>query len=68
MSKAELIAQEIKDSPQQSILSNHYSFHLQSARYVMQKRKESSKIPKQTKPALWYHLNLSYHNTLQDIK
>lgn len=39
MSKAELIAQEIKGTPQQSVLSNQYSFHLQSARYVMQKKK-----------------------------
>lgn len=62
MSKAELIAQGIKGSPQQSVLSNHYSFHLQSARYVMQK-KTAQKIPKQTKPTLWYHLKC-YHTTI----
>lgn len=67
MSKAELIAQGIKGSPQQSVLSNHYSFHLQSARYVMQKN--SSKNPQTDKTNIVVPLKmLSYHNILQDIR
>lgn len=50
MSKADLIAQERKISPQKSRLSNHYNFHLQNAKYIMQKLN-------QTNTTLWCHLN-----------
>lgn len=44
MSKADLIAREIEVSPQKSRLSNHYNFHFQNARYIMQKQTDKNNI------------------------